>query len=164
GQEVQRTADDEKFRTRKGRKKMKATELLKQDHREAIDLINQLESAGSNGANTTEFAKLKAALTLHTKLEESLLYPALENFDETRDLIRESYREHRQVDELLAEMMKPADDWKDKLSDLKDDIEHHVDEEENEMFPKAQKLLGEERLEEMGRQMEEAKRGRSANA
>lgn len=143
---------------------MKATELLKQDHKEAMSLINQLESVGSQGANTETFAKLKAALTLHTQLEESLLYPALENFDDTRDQVRESYREHKQVDELLAEMMKPADDWSDKLSDLKDDIEHHVDEEENEMFPKAERLLGEERLEEMGRQMEEAKRGRSANA
>src|SRR4051794_18377286 len=99
---------------------MKATELLKQDHKEALCLIDQLESAGSQGANTETFAKLKAALTLHTKLEESLLYPALENFDETRDQIRESYREHKQVDELLAEMTKPADDWGDKLTDLRD--------------------------------------------
>ncbi|HMF58655.1 MAG TPA: hemerythrin domain-containing protein [Pyrinomonadaceae bacterium] len=143
---------------------MKATELLKQDHKEAMGLIEQLESAGSAGASTEAFAKLKAALTLHTKLEESLLYPALENFDETRDQIRESYKEHKEVDELLVELSTPSDEWQDTLSELKDDIEHHVDEEENEMFPKAEELLGRERLEEMGRQMEEAKRGKPASA
>jgi hemerythrin-like domain-containing protein len=52
----------------------------------------------------------------------------------------------------------------DKLTELRDSVEHHVEEEENEMFPKAEKVLGESRLQEMGRQMEQMKQGKSATA
>ena len=147
---------------------MIATEILKQDHREAMGLIERLESinegSGAGGSKEELFGKLKNALKLHTKLEEQIFYPALENFDETRDLIKESYKEHREVDQLLAEMNPTAGDFADKLSELRGDIEHHVKEEEGEMFPKAEQLLGQSRLREMGRQMDEMKRGQSATA
>ena len=144
---------------------MNATELLKNDHKEALAIIEQLESAGDGAPDMTLFNQLKNALTLHTKLEEKFLYPALQNFDETRDQVEESYEEHREVDELLAKMSTPGEEWNDQLDELKDDLEHHIDEEENEMFPKAQTLLGQTRLEEMGRQMQQMKQqGKAATA
>jgi len=143
---------------------MNATELLKKDHQEALAIISQLEGAGDGAPDMALFNQLKSALELHTRLEEQLLYPALQNFDETRDQVEESYEEHREVDELLAKMSTPGEDWNDQLDDLKSDLEHHIEEEENEMFPKAQSLLGQTRLEEMGRQMEQMKQGKAATA
>jgi hemerythrin superfamily protein len=141
---------------------MTATEILKQDHREAIGLFDRLE--GTGGSKDELFNQLKDALKLHTKLEEKIFYPALENFDETRDLVKESYREHRKVDQLLAEINPAAGDFADELGELRRNVEHHVEEEEGEMFPKAERLLGGARLQEMGRQMEQMKKGQSAAA
>ena len=82
-------------------------------------------------------------------------------------MVPEALEEHQEVDELLAEMtaLSPGnDEFMDKLTELRDSVEHHVEEEENEMFPKAEKVLGESRLQEMGRQMQQMKEGKSATA
>src|ERR1051326_458076 len=143
---------------------MNAIKLLTEDHKEAMSLIEQLENAdnqtGTNPIQTEVFNKLKTALTIHTNIEEQVFYPAMEKFEETRDMIREAYREHQEVDRLLNEMsaLSPhQEEFQDKLSELKDSIEHHVDEEENDLFPQAEELCGQSRLEEMGRQMEQIK-------
>jgi hemerythrin-like domain-containing protein len=143
---------------------MNALEILKQDHRGAMSLIKLLE-ASDEGATDEVFNKLKGALMLHTQMEERHLYPALESQDETRDLILESYQAHSRVDELLAEMGSlESSDFKESLNELKSAIESHVDEEENELFPKAQLILGADRLQEIGRQMKEMKKQASVAA
>ena len=147
---------------------MTATDILKQDHREAMGLFERLESiqegSGAGGSKDKLFNQLEEALKLHTKLEGQVFYPALEKFDETRDLVKEVYQEHREVDQLLAEMSPAGGDFEGKLSKLCRNVEDHVDEEEGEMFPKAEQLLGQARLQEMGRQMDEMKKGQSATA
>lgn len=147
---------------------MTATETLKQDHMEAMQLIEKLESAEGGtelqGANLELFGKLKSALALHTLVEERVFYHALANLPETRDLITEAYKEHREVDELLVKMSSPNDDWKALLNDLKGKIEHHVAEEEGELFPKSEQLLGQDQLEDMGREIENMKKGKSTIA
>jgi hemerythrin-like domain-containing protein len=147
---------------------MNAIELLIQDHKEAASMMDQLEIAdkGDRSANQT-FLQLKDALTLHTQIEEQVFYPALKNHEETSDMIPESIEEHQEVDQILAEMssLSPGDDeFMDKLMELRDAVEHHVEEEENEMFPKAEQILGQSRLQEMGRQMQQMKQGKSATA
>jgi hemerythrin superfamily protein len=141
---------------------MNATELLKQDHREVESMIAELEGAGSEGgaAYVNTFQQLKQALTLHTQIEEQLLYPALEDFEETTDLVEESYDEHDEVDQILNDMtgLNPADEeFQELLAQLKDSIEQHVEEEESELFPQAEELLGEDALETMGNQIEQMK-------
>jgi hemerythrin-like domain-containing protein len=147
---------------------MNAIELLKSDHREAEGLMKRVEMADKGGASAMSvFQELKAALTLHTRIEEQVFYPALRGYDETRDMISESVEEHREVDELLAEMtaMSPEDDaFMDKLVELRDSVGHHVEEEETELFPKAEKVLGRERLTMMGDEMMRMKRGMSREA
>ncbi|HJQ71305.1 MAG TPA: hemerythrin domain-containing protein [Blastocatellia bacterium] len=148
---------------------MNAIELLKQDHQEAAGMMDELETADKGSMNTTRemFKQLKDALTLHTQIEEQVFYPALEQHEETRDMVGEAHSEHDEVKEMLAEMstMSPgSDEFMDKLTELRDSVEHHVEEEENEMFPKAEQVLGQSRLQEMGRQMEQMKQGRSATA
>ncbi len=147
---------------------MNAIELLKSDHREAMGLMKQIETADKGDASSkTIFNELKAALTLHTRIEEQVFYPALRNHAETSDMITESVEEHKEVDELLAEMtaMSPEDDaFMDKFIELRDSVSHHVEEEETEMFPKAEKILGRERLNQMGEEMAQMKRGMSRKA
>jgi hemerythrin-like domain-containing protein len=147
---------------------MNAIELLMQDHKEAASMMDQLETAdkGDRSARTV-FLQLKEALTLHTQAEEQVFYPALKNHEETKDMIPESLEEHQEVDQILAEMssLSPGDDdFMDKLTELRDAVEHHVEEEENEMFPKAEQILGQNRLQEMGSQMQQVKQGKSATA
>lgn len=147
---------------------MNAIELLMQDHKEAAGLMDQLETAdkGDRSAKNV-FLQLKDALTMHTQAEEQVFYPALKNHEETRDMIPESLEEHQEVDQILEEMsgLNPGnDDFMNKLTELRDAVEHHVEEEESEMFPKAEKILGESRLQEMGRQMQQMKQGKSATA
>jgi len=147
---------------------MNAIELLKNDHQEASSLMEQIELADKGDRSAKElFTQLKQALTLHTQVEEQVFYPALKSFEETKDMVPEALEEHQEVDELLAEMaaLSPGnDEFMDKFTELRDAVEHHVEEEENEMFPKAEKALGESRLQEMGRQMQQMKEGKSATA
>ncbi len=145
---------------------MKATEFLSNDHEEALDLIEELENLTEEELDNDEqlFNELREALQLHTRMEESFLYPPLEKFDQTRDIIEQSYKEHQTVIQLLGRMDPGNDNWEEQLTELRENIEDHVDEEENEMFPLAEGLLGGDRLEEIGRQMEDMKRGRSAKA
>src|ERR671924_172882 len=108
---------------------MTATELLKRDHREALGMIEKLQNTEgaltAGGAKLELFGKLKSALSLHTSMEEQIFYHALANLEETRELIQESYKEHRQVDELLVKMSAPSDEWESQLDDLQGKIEHH---------------------------------------
>ena len=147
---------------------MNAIELLKNDHQEASSLMEQIELADKGDRSAKElFTQLKQALTLHTQIEEQVFYPALKSFEETKDMVPEALEEHQEVDDLLAEMaaLSPGnDEFMDKFTELRDAVEHHVEEEENEMFPKAEKVLGESRLQEMGRQMQQMKEGKSATA
>ena len=147
---------------------MNAIELLKKDHKEASGLMDQIETADKGDRSAKElFNQLKQALTLHTQIEEQIFYPELKKFDETKDMIPEAFDEHQEVKDILAEMstLSPTDDeFMDKLMELRDGVDHHVEEEETEMFPKAEKVLGRSRLEELGRQLEEMKQSKSATA
>ena len=147
---------------------MNIIDMLKQDHQEAAAMMDRIESA-DEGAPVVKmtFDQLKQALTLHTQIEETIFYPALRNNDETSDQISESFEEHQEVKDLLAEMaglQAGNEEFMGLMSDLRDAVEHHVEEEENELFPKARKILGDSRLQEMGQQMMQMKQGKSATA
>jgi len=147
---------------------MNAIELLMQDHKEASGMMDQLETADKGDREARNvFLRLNEALTMHTQIEEQIFYPALKNFDETKDLVPEAFEEHQEVKDILEEMtsLNPGDDeFMDKLTELRDSVEHHVEEEESEMFPKAEKVLGQSRLQELGRQMQQMKQSKSSVA
>ncbi len=143
---------------------MNALELLKEDHQMAIRLIEELEAAdnrvGTDPTQTETFNQLQQALKLHTRMEEEIFYPALETFDDTQDLAEEAYKEHDKVDRLLIRLSSQApneEEFQETLAELRSNLEHHIEEEENEMFPQAEELLGQRHLEEMGRQMQKMK-------
>jgi iron-sulfur cluster repair protein YtfE (RIC family) len=145
---------------------MDAFELLKQDHKKVSKLFAQIESA-KGAAKTSLFNQLKAELDLHAHIEETVLYPALENTDEAREITLEAYEEHKVVKDLLGELANagtPNDEWDAKLTVLKENVEHHVEEEEGELFGKARKALGQERIEELGAELEAEKAKQSGIA
>ncbi len=139
-------------------------EMLKRDHMKAKRLFERLAEASEDAEKTRErlFAELKEELELHTQVEERHFYPALRDHDETRELIEEALDEHNAVKEMLQELTagEVTDEaWTEQLSELQEDVEHHVEEEETELFPLAQKLLERDKAEEIARAIEREKAG-----
>ncbi len=145
---------------------MNAIELLKEDHQEALRLIDELETVDEDGdadpTDTENFNRLNEALKMHTRIEEEIFYPTMEEFNETRLMVHEAYKEHDQIEQLLAQLSSIApnrEEFQDTLSELRDTIEIHVEEEEGELFLRAEEVLDRNRLNEMGRRMQEMKGG-----
>ncbi len=148
---------------------MDAFTLLKNDHEKVAGLLEKLEGTTERALKTREelFTQLKSELDVHAEIEETILYPVLEKADETRDITLEAFEEHRLVKQLLGELeAAPKDDeqWTAKFTVLKENIEHHVEEEEGEMFKKARKVLSKAELEELGTRLEKAKGEQKAAA
>ena len=138
---------------------MDAFELLKADHKKVAGLFDRLEAARGK-AKLDVFRQIKSELDLHTHIEEKIFYPALEKPEETHDLTLEAYEEHKVVKTLLAELAgaKAAnDEWQAKAQVLRENVEHHVEEEENELFDKADDALSDEEIEALGNRMEAEK-------
>ncbi len=141
---------------------MDAFELLKQDHEKVSGIFEKLEPTTERAVKTREelFTQLKQELDVHAEIEEQIFYPAIKDADETHDITLEAFEEHAVVKHLLAELdaeSKETEEWGAKLTVLKENVEHHVEEEEGEMFPKAKKVLSSEQIEELGTRMEQAK-------
>jgi len=150
---------------------MDAFQLLKADHQKVAQLFDQLESA-SGKAKLQVFEQIRTELELHTLIEETYFYPALEKPKQTHDLTLEAYEEHDVVKNLLQELSgsrNPNDEWEAQAKVLRENVEHHVEEEENELFPKAQQVLSGDEVEELGDQMaaekqrNQATKGRSGS-
>lgn len=140
-------------------------ELLKKDHKTVSDLFKRIETA-SGKAKLGVFKQIKSELELHTHIEEAIFYPALENAKETRDLTLEAYEEHKVVKDLLGELEAAndvTDEWEAKLTVLKENVEHHVDEEENQLFGKADDVLTGEEAERLGDRMQAEKVARGGS-
>ncbi|HEX7956876.1 MAG TPA: hemerythrin domain-containing protein [Pyrinomonadaceae bacterium] len=141
---------------------MNAFQLLKEDHQKVSGLFQQLEPTTERAEKTrTElFAKLQQELDIHAKIEESIFYPAIKQEAETREIVLEGFEEHHVVKMLLKELEAlPVDteQWTAKLKVLQENVEHHVEEEEQEMFQKARQVLSEDDINRLGEQMEQMK-------
>ena len=135
---------------------MDAFELLKNDHAKVSSLFDRIEPATDATTRQQLFTQLKQELTIHAHIEETILYPALKAASETRELTEEAYEEHQEVKDLLAELeATPPDseEWSDMIMELRENVEHHVEEEEGEMFTKAREVLSEQQLNEIGARM-----------
>lgn len=148
---------------------MNAFALLKADHEKVAGMLETIEETTERAVKGRDelFARLKAELDLHASIEEEILYPALEKTEEAREITLEAYEEHRLVKKLLAELEaepKDTEEWTAKFTVLKENIEHHVEEEEGEMFKKARQALSEEEIETLGEQLQNAKQQNRAAA
>ena len=142
---------------------MDAIELLKTDHRKVEKLFDGLMKSKGE---VSLFRELDKELTVHAEIEEKLFYPAAKNVAPTRDLVLESIEEHKQIKMVLSDLEqadKGTDEWRAGLKVLMEDVQHHVGEEEKELFPKVKsKVLSGEQLDDLGRRMEAMKTERLA--
>ncbi len=134
---------------------MNAIELLKSQHREVEKLFAALETAKDARETRKLFGELADSLAAHATIEEHQFYPAV-RAKRTEDILLESLEEHLGIKRVLADLLKV--DAKDqtfeaKLKVLKEQVEHHVGEEEKELFPKVKKVLDKEELEALGETM-----------
>ena len=148
---------------------MNVFNLLKEDHKRVAGIFEKLEPTTERALKTREelFTKLNDELEVHAAVEEQIFYPVLKEAAETREITFEAFEEHRVVKELLKELAstsKDTEEWTAKLTVLKENVEHHVEEEEGEMFKKARKVLTDDEAEELGSRMEAAKKKLSATA
>jgi len=141
---------------------MNAFQLLKEDHQKVSGIFQQLEPTTERAEKTrTElFEKLKQELDVHAHIEETIFYPTLKEAAETREIVLEGYEEHAVVKTLLTElegMDVTSEQWTAKFKVLMENVEHHVEEEEGEMFQKARQVLSEDEITQLGERMAEEK-------
>lgn len=137
---------------------MKATDLLIKQHRAVEDLFEQFEDAEGADEKREIFEKLAANLVAHDAIERELFYPACEKelSDDDEDVLHESLVEHGVVEFSLfrADENRNGEDFDKYVTVLKEIVQHHVEEEESELLPKAKSELEDARLEELGQKME----------
>lgn len=128
---------------------------IKADHDKARDLMGKIMDTSNQASKQREelFEQFKLDMWSHNKIEEALLYQPLREAKETRGEAMEALNEHHVAGGLIEEldaMPKDSEAWIGKFSALKDMLEHHMDEEENEVFSDAKNVIKEERAEELG--------------
>ena len=147
---------------------MNALTLLKKDHAKVKALLSELESTTERGVQTRQrlFAEIKAELTVHETIEEEIFYPELKAHPKAKDIVLEAYEEHNVVDTLMGELSSLSvedETWGAKAKVMQENIEHHIEEEEGEMFDKAEQVFDEAELEDLGRRMAERKESVTAS-
>jgi hypothetical protein len=141
---------------------MDAIALLEADHQKVKRLLIELDSTTERGIKTRAelFATIKGELTLHEIVEEEIFYPELKAHPRAQDIVLEAYEEHHVVDLLMGELeaLDVSDEtWGAKATVMKENIEHHIEEEEGEMFRQARQVFEAAELDELGARMEARK-------
>ena len=141
---------------------MNAIELLKEDH-DKVDKLFQKVKATPDGDHKELFEQIKSELDVHTHIEETIFYPRLlkEGDEELQSIVKEGIEEHRQAKMFMRELSALSEDsekFEPKLKVLMEDIEHHVQEEEGEMFKMIEEQFDATVLEELGKELEAEKK------
>ena len=141
---------------------MDALTLLKTDHDKVKTMLADGEATTDRAEKTRTdlFAELKAEMMLHERIEEEIFYPALKSHPKAKDIVLEGYEEHHVVDEIMGELeATDATDetWGAKFKVMKENIEHHIEEEEGEMFKTARQVFDADELDALGARMMELK-------
>ena len=139
-----------------------ALTLLQEDHDKVKRLLTELESTTERGVQTRErlFATIKGELTVHEIIEEEIFYPELKAHPKAEDIVLEGFEEHHVVDMLMGELERldvSDETWGPKAKVMKENIEHHIEEEEGAMFKAARKVFDRSELEDLGQRMAERK-------
>jgi iron-sulfur cluster repair protein YtfE (RIC family) len=123
-------------------------DVLSQEHKRVLGM---LEEAMSSGSKEVLF-RIKAEIDPHMEGEEKLCYPLLEEKEESRDIARKAYIEHNEARALMYElegMDEKSENWIARLSELKEVITHHVQDEEGQIFEKSRNILSQQQAEEL---------------
>lgn len=149
---------------------MNAIDLLKEDH-DKVDKLFQKVKANEDADHKNTFEQIKSELEVHLHIEETVFYPKLkeEGDEELKKIVLEGIEEHHQVKIFLRELSSLVDEsekFQPKLKVLIDDVSHHVQEEEGQMFPMIKEQFDEYTLQMLGQEMEKEKKsfGKSQKA
>jgi hemerythrin superfamily protein len=150
---------------------MDSIELLNADHDKVKALFERFRTAHEQGDDATMqevVAKVVQELELHTTLEEELVYPRIREADESLvEDVAEAIEEHHVVEILmneLCELGRPSEEWVAKMQVLMENVEHHVEEEEGDLFPQVREVMDESVLVELGEQLLARKQALQASA
>jgi hemerythrin-like domain-containing protein len=141
---------------------MNAIDLLEEDHRKVKKMLAEGEATTERAEVTRSelYATLRREMEIHERIEEEIFYPALKEHPKARDIVLEGFEEHHVVDEIMGELGETDvtdETWAAKFSVMKENIEHHIEEEEGEMFSKARQAFDNDALDELGARMLELK-------
>ena len=139
---------------------MDGLELLIQDHDKVEMLFVKIETGGKNEKSEALFKQIYQELTIHAVIEEQVFYPALAKFKEMESVLKDSYTEHANAKRemgKIANLDYTSDEWMKLVEKLHKDIKHHVNDEEQKMFPKVRNLMNEQELQELGQELLKAK-------
>jgi len=141
---------------------MNAIDLLEEDHRKVKKMLAEGEQTTKRAEVTRSdlYATLRREMETHERIEEEIFYPALQVHPKARDIVLEGFEEHHVVDEIMGELGETDvtdETWAAKFKVMKESIEHHIEEEEGEMFPKARQAFEKDELEVLGARMLELK-------
>jgi len=143
---------------------MNALKLLKKDHSAVKSLFAKFDRTGKTSYDKKAelFGQVRRELQLHSKVEEEIFYPILKARNgDGRRLVTEALREHREVDELLLQIARlkvSNDNFDEKMETLIENVEHHIEEEEGEIFQFVEENCFEEELENVGVELEKRKK------
>jgi len=136
-------------------------DILKQEHEMVLSMLSELASKGISGREQ-KYESLKENLMPHMIGEEQALYPRLKEEAEMRDMVLESIEEHGAVKTLLGQLDSASsseeDSWVAKLKVIQENVDHHISEEEEKIFPQMQQKMSSDELSSLGSRYEEAKR------
>ncbi|HEY8491318.1 MAG TPA: hemerythrin domain-containing protein [Dehalococcoidia bacterium] len=140
---------------------MNALDVLKQDHDKVKDLFRQYEQTEDPQQRGRIARQVFQELEIHTKIEEEIFYPALREQGDTHDkeMVAESFEEHHLVDTVIGDLrgLNPGDlDFNAKFHVLMENVQHHIQEEEQDLFPDARQRLGGQ-LDMLGQRLMERK-------
>lgn len=143
-----------------------AMDLLKLDHMKVELLFMQIRATRDKKVREKLVRSLAKELETHARLEESIFYPECEKHEELRDQILESYEEHDQIKTLLADIQSSpsgSPQFMAKLTVLMEDVNHHVQEEEETLFPKVRETLQSRAIARLTAELQQAKQGRASS-
>jgi predicted DNA-binding protein len=139
---------------------MDALKLMHEDHEKLKKLLERAEHAQAEHNRENILEKIRAELKPHEQMEEQVFYPALKGHKNAKDIVLEGYEEHHVADVIFTELEDTpigSDVWKAKMKVLKESLEHHIEEEEGEMFKKARAVFDKGELEALGERMQAVK-------
>jgi hemerythrin superfamily protein len=134
--------------------------LIELDHRATEQLFDELEGTKAKKKTQELFNQIYKELTLHAKAEELVFYPAMMEYDETKQYVEEAEEEHNSVKILLEQMkaLEPNDsEFENKMMNLKESVLHHVEEEESEIFDAVRERMDDQQLQKLGEEFQAAK-------
>lgn len=139
---------------------MDILDLIRKDHRQVETLFKEIENTNNNQELYDRFNELYKEINLHAKVEEQTFYPAIRESGDHNQLVSEAQKEHDKAKELLEEIasLSPASiEFEQKIRQLKEAIQHHVQEEEKEVFPLVSECMNAEEREQLGREFTTSK-------